>query len=586
MKVINVLRNINPYIVLLISTTLSCLGSSAQVNENFSNGELLNNPQWQFSNEDFVVNDSMLQSNNSTPNSKFWMTTQVDQLEEMEWKFWIDLKIATSSANFVEFHLLSDTSALDLSSGYILRIGGTKDDIRLIKKINGSEVILIDGPDKMTEYGTFRFRILYENDTWKLYLDPEGGESYAFLGVQIDSAVLAYSRFGILIRQSSSSFHQKHFFDDLYIGPIIKDTTGPKLLSADNHSKNIQLTFDEKVLVDDANIYLTPDAHFEVTSEHHQIILTFDTLINGTYQLWLHGVKDSLENVSDTMFEFDYVNLHYPKRGDILINEVLFNPFTDGVDFVELYNNTSKHMILNGNMARVKDSSISDHKELDSTILAPLAYMAFSSDTTKLKTYHPNAMNLKQVYALPPMNNQEEVVVLLDSGLMIIDSIYYHEDFHFQLLDDFEGVSLERIYFNKLGTDSDNWHSASSDVGYATPGFQNSQFQKGKTAETKFSLRSDVISPDGDGVDDLLHLLYSVPKGWVLNGYVFTASGHFVHHVFSNKTLSTSGYLNWDGILNDGSKLPIERYILYIEAFDLNGELSRVKIPFSVVARF
>ncbi len=59
----------------------------------------------------------------------------------------------------------------------------------------------------------------------------------------------------------------------------------------------------------------------------------------------------------------------------------------------------------------------------------------------------------------------------------IIDELVYNEKWHFKLIDNDEGVALERIDYNAPTQQQDNWHSAASSVGYGTPTYKNSQYK-------------------------------------------------------------------------------------------------------------
>ena len=59
----------------------------------------------------------------------------------------------------------------------------------------------------------------------------------------------------------------------------------------------------------------------------------------------------------------------------------------------------------------------------------------------------------------------------------MVDEVKYKDDWHFKLIDDAEGVSLERIDPDGTSQDETNWHSAASTAGYGTPTYKNSQYQ-------------------------------------------------------------------------------------------------------------
>ena len=98
---------------------------------------------------------------------------------------------------------------------------------------------------------------------------------------------------------------------------------------------------------------------------------------------------------------------------------------------------------------------------------------------------------------------------------------------HFGLLKDLNGVSLERIDNEQPADNPGNWHSASEQVGWATPGLPNSAARSISTdSESLISLNSEVFSPDNDGFEDQLEIGYNVDEaGYVANVTIFNAKG-------------------------------------------------------------
>jgi len=123
--------------------------------------------------------------------------------------------------------------------------------------------------------------------------------------------------------------------------------------------------------------------------------------------------------------------------------------------------------------------------------------------------------------------------------------------------------------------------------GYATPGYQNSQYIQTPKTTHQFELNSSIISPDGDGFEDFLVLKYQMNNlGYILNGYIYNLAGFQVHQPFNNVLLSSDGNLKWDGLDSNGIKLPIGNYILLIEAFNETGKIIKRKIAFGITGIF
>ena len=92
-----------------------------------------------------------------------------------------------------------------------------------------------------------------------------------------------------------------------------------------------------------------------------------------------------------------------------------------------------------------------------------------------------NKISIKQKYTdavlskftdvnVPQYAKIEDIIVLKNSQLDEIDKLHYNENWQYPLLFTNIGVSLERNSFDGTTQDKRNWHSASKDVGLATPG--------------------------------------------------------------------------------------------------------------------
>jgi hypothetical protein len=149
---------------------------------------------------------------------------------------------------------------------------------------------------------------------------------------------------------------------------------------------------------------------------------------------------------------------------------------------------------------------------------------------------------------------------------------------HYPLLDSYEGVSLERINYNRPAYDRTNWHSASESVGFATPGYKNSQFNENPEVSDEVFVEPEVFSPDNDGYNDVLNIHYRFETpGYTAKIVIFDAQGRLTKNLISNTLLGTEGTFSWDGRTDDNQKALIGIYIVYFEAFGLNGGVKKYK---------
>ncbi|MBC8173859.1 MAG: lamin tail domain-containing protein, partial [Chitinophagales bacterium] len=277
---------------------------------------------------------------------------------------------------------------------------------------------------------------------------------------------------------------------------------------------------------------------------------------------------------------------------DIVINEILFNPVTDGYDFIELYNRSDKFIDLSS--ITLAEYDLADTTLIDEftkvspegRLFLPGTYIVITEDIeqTVENYFVTNTGNFIQNDQTPNYPDDEGIVVIQNAALQVIDKIHYYDNWHFALLDDADGVSLERVNYEFETQDQNNWHSASEDVHYATPGYQNSVFGNVSAGSGNINLEYEVFSPDGDAWHDLLLIHYqTAAAGYVANFTVFDAQGRSVKQLTNNMTLSVEGFITWDGVNEDGMRSKTGIYILYAELFDLNGNTEKHKLKFTLV---
>ncbi len=305
------------------------------------------------------------------------------------------------------------------------------------------------------------------------------------------------------------------------------------------------------------------------------------------YTLTLNGICDCAQNniVGDN--KKNIFIAHQIQVEDVLINELLFNPKPLGADFIEIYNNTAKifdikdlkiaNLSEKGEIASIKALSI------DTKWILPNQYLAFSVDIDNVMGNYPNAVksaliNIKELPAFP----DEKGTVILLYGNSIIDKLDYSEQMHFALLHEKEGVSLERVSCNRKTNEIGNFRSAASVVGFATPGSVNSQaIDKDKMIEDEWIVStSKTFSPDNDGFEDVAEYRYSLNEsGWLCNATVYDLNGNIVRKISKASTISTNGYLYWDGLTENLQKASIGIYVTYFEFYHPDGRKKTNSCP-------
>jgi hypothetical protein len=385
---------------------------------------------------------------------------------------------------------------------------------------------------------------------------------------------------------------------------VNKDVAAPILLRAfATDSVNISLVFDEpldSVKASTINNYSlsdgigTPQLAVVVAPVFDKVNLRLNTALNRNkvYTVTVSGVSDCVNNIIGNK---NTVRIGLSETADslnVVINEILFNPKPNGTDYVEIYNRSNKIIDLKQIYIANRSSTggISNIKQLsaDNYLFFPQDFMLITEDPAIVKrdfiTLNMDAF--VTVASMPSFNDDEGDAIILNTQGNIVDELKYDEKWHFKLIDNREGVALERIDYDAATQNPGNWHSAASSVGFGTPTYKNSQYRIDMQAEGEVTVSPEIISPDNDGMDDFATIDYLFPAaGYVANITIFDAAGRAARYLQRNGLCGIKGNFRWDGLGEKNQRLPTGIYIIYTEVFNLNGKKKQFKNTIVVARR-
>ena len=306
------------------------------------------------------------------------------------------------------------------------------------------------------------------------------------------------------------------------------------------------------------------------------VLLKFDSAVDKS-KVYQCIIKSELKDCANhLMLKADTISVAFgksPEVGDIIINEILFDPESYGARFIELYNRSAFPLSLNG--LKIGDIERNDIVFINSTanILSNGYLVLTPKPDFTIKRYGVKASDAKYVLknTLPTWYYKYGNASLFKeegASKIIFDSVNYSTAMHNALLANVSGVSLERINPDALTSDRNNWLSAAAAY-YGTPGKKNSQFRELNSLmpeNTQFFFEKDIFSPDGDGYDDILRLNYqNLNVGDVVSINVYDIQGGLIKTLVQNYNVGESGFLNWEGDTNTGARAVSGFYWLRIE---------------------
>jgi hypothetical protein len=315
-----------------------------------------------------------------------------------------------------------------------------------------------------------------------------------------------------------------------------------------------------------------------------QLLLTAPLQQKMIYTISATGISDCKGNTSTVT---QTTRTGFPsivENGDIILNEILFNPGPGGYDFIECYNLSNK--IIDASSLFIANRSSSNQINsitritTDTFYIFPGDYIVITEDRQSLKRNYlvKDEHAIIEINTLPSYPDDKGNVILLGQQGAVLDEVDYTDDWHFKLLPDREGVSLERINAVAPSQDQLNWHSASSTSGYGTPGYRNSQQINATPSNTAITISPSVLSPDNDGLDDILSIHYKMKEpGYVATIFIYDAGGRAIRTLVRNDLLGLEGNWTWDGLGENHQPLPAGIYIVYTDFFNLTGRKMNFK---------
>lgn len=380
------------------------------------------------------------------------------------------------------------------------------------------------------------------------------------------------------------------------VDALNKDQQGPALLrSFAIDSITLTLVFDEpldSLKAAALNNYTitegigTPVAVSVTAPLFDRVLLKLATALqrDKVYTIEVSSITDCAGNV---MGEKNKVRTGWASAADsfgLVINEVLFNPRPYGTDYVEIYNRSKKIIDTKNIFIANRNSSgaVSSINALsnESNLFFPGDFLVITTDAAAVKreyvALNPDAFT--EPGSMPSFNDDEGDVVLLNAQGKIIDELEYSAKWHFPLIDNAEGVALERISYEAPTQNPDNWHSAATSAGYGTPSYQNSQHGAGDNFKGTITVSPGIISPDNDGQDDYATISYSFPSpGFMADITVYDEAGRVVRYLQQSALCGISGNYRWDGLGEKNRKLSQGIYIVLTEVFNTSGKKKQFK---------
>jgi len=294
-----------------------------------------------------------------------------------------------------------------------------------------------------------------------------------------------------------------------------------------------------------------------------------------------------------------------PTPGDVVVNEILFDPLADAFDarpdqpeYVELFNLSDRPLTLH--RAFLTDRP-TERGTADTTVLAnrvalpPNGFAVVFADreagdrpaeTSALARAFPGIDFRQDDVTLLPidasslrLNNDGDAVRVHRADGGLLDTVRYRPDWHAEALRETKGTSLERISPTAAAQVPDNWTSSASVAG-GTPGRPNAMGIRpapDPPSET-LTISPSPFSIERDGGTRIRFATAAVPS--LVRCRIYDALGRHVRTLEEARLTGRTGEIIWNGRDDNNRRLRMGIYVVLVEAVSAEtGAVSRMKAP-------
>lgn len=250
--------------------------------------------------------------------------------------------------------------------------------------------------------------------------------------------------------------------------------------------------------------------------------------------------------------------------GGVIINEIMYNPFTGQNEWIELYNPGDQPVDLNAWAITNADKKKKFIKSPDPMLLNPKNYVIITEDSSFFDDWpEVSAPVLVPSASFPSLNNESDQIWLYDLVGLPMDSVFYSAAWG-----NSGGVSLERIRPDQNSLDPANWSACVAAKG-GTPGKQNSLFVSIMPSTAKLMIEPNPFSPDQDNFEDEAIISYQLPMETAhVNLKIYDARGRLIRTLLNAIDSGANCSVTWDGMDDQRQPARMGIYIVFLEALN------------------
>jgi hypothetical protein len=302
------------------------------------------------------------------------------------------------------------------------------------------------------------------------------------------------------------------------------------------------------------------DSNWLYRNYKYDLMENFD--IYGAFDLMVRIVSDIDDNRNNDTLKIK-ANFS-PRRGSILINEIMFEPDRTNCEYVEIYSDSNFDININDLFLHDRQNEFGNGVRFNvDYVLKSKDYFVIAADSNIFNSYRGKILKEKVYVANRnlSLNIAGDRVVLKWSDGYVIDEMEYFPNWHNPNLFNTRNISLEKKKVNLISNEKQNWTSSSDNLG-GTPTYPNS-YVYDITKDYGIKLPQN---PFSFIEQEVIKIAFSTPfENSLINLSIFSKQGAKLGMITELEYSSSSGEIMWNGKLNN-RQLRSGTYVLYLES--------------------
>jgi len=283
--------------------------------------------------------------------------------------------------------------------------------------------------------------------------------------------------------------------------------------------------------------------------------LQIDYSVNFSgYYLQLLSYLTHDDRISNDSLFFIGIGMDYPP---LIVTELMANP-QDGYssEWVEIKNRSD--IPIDISYWQIGDKLSSHIITAEEAVIEPDEYIIIAQSLSDFLYFYPGISNkIFEPSSWSYFNNDGDMLRLIDNLGIEADLFEYSYTFD-------NNYSWSRSDYFRWGRSFEQ---------FGSPGKINNVLFEATGNEFTLDINPKYISPDDDGIDDMVEIIIHAPQSETFNVKIYDRYGRTVKTFYDNSNFVPEFIsLFWDGQSDDGQRLPIGIYIIYVDAGDF-GEI-------------